>query len=82
MLILQEFMDKPEQRTLLVCVTAAGLLQPAAAFNTTSKNKAVYFVKRRQAALSPDSMKENLFCGDLSYAPLDQFSALVEEVSS
>eukprot|EP00064_Thunnus_orientalis_P003474 superscaffoldBa00000283_g3483 len=78
--VLQEFVDKPEQRTLVVCVTAAGLLQPAAAFTASSKNKAVYFVKQRETALSPDSMKDNLVCGDLSYAPLDQFSALVDEV--
>lgn len=82
MRVLQDFLDKAEQRTLLVCLTAAGLLQPAAAFTATSKNKAVYFVKQRQTALSPHTMKENLVCGDLSYAPLDQFSALVEEVSS
>lgn len=79
--VLQEFLDKAEQRTLVVSVTAAGLLQPAAAFTAASKNKAVYFVKRHKAALSPGSMKENLVYGDLSCAPLDQFSALVEEVS-
>ncbi|KAM7382161.1 hypothetical protein PAMA_012837 [Pampus argenteus] len=78
--VLQEFLDRPEQRTLVVSVTAGGLLQPAAAFTAASRNKAVYFVKQRQSALSPDSMKDNLVCGDLSYAPLDQFSALVEEV--
>lgn len=80
---LQEFLDKAEHRTLVVAVTAAGLLQPAAAFSGASRNKAVYFVKRSKTVrLSPDSMRENLVCGDLSYAPLDQFSALVEEVSS
>uniref|UniRef100_A0A8C4GZ62 Dynein heavy chain 9, axonemal n=1 Tax=Dicentrarchus labrax TaxID=13489 RepID=A0A8C4GZ62_DICLA len=78
--VLQEFLDRAEQRTLVVSVTAAGLLQPAAAFTAGAKNKAVYFVKQRKAALSPDSMKDNLVYGDLSYAPLDQFSALVEEV--
>lgn len=80
--VLQEFLDKAERRTLVVSVTAAGLLQPAAAFTAAARNKAVYFVKRSRAALSPDSMRENLVYGDLSYAPLDQFSALVEEVSS
>uniref|UniRef100_A0A4W6G4Y5 Dynein axonemal heavy chain 17 n=1 Tax=Lates calcarifer TaxID=8187 RepID=A0A4W6G4Y5_LATCA len=78
--VLHEFLDKPEPRTLVVSVTAAGLLQAAAAFTAGSKNKAVYFVKQSKAALSADSMRENLVYGDLSYAPLDQFSALVEEV--
>lgn len=80
--LLQEFLDRAERRTLVVSVTAAGLLQPAAAFAAACRHKAVYFVKRTgAAALSPQSMKEGLVCGDLSYAPLEQFSALVEEVS-
>nr|XP_004569740.1 dynein heavy chain 9, axonemal [Maylandia zebra] len=78
--VLQEFLDKAEQRTLVVSVTAGGQLQTASSFTGDSKNKAVYFIKRTTTTLSPESMKENLFYGDLSYAPLDQFSALVEEV--
>ncbi|XP_054457284.1 dynein heavy chain 9, axonemal isoform X2 [Anoplopoma fimbria] len=79
--VLQEFLDRAEQRTLVVSVTASGLLQPAAAFTASSpRTKAVYFVKHSRTALRPDSMKEDLVYGDLSYAPLDQFSALVEEV--
>uniref|UniRef100_A0A7N8YQ50 Dynein, axonemal, heavy chain 9 n=1 Tax=Mastacembelus armatus TaxID=205130 RepID=A0A7N8YQ50_9TELE len=78
--VLQEFLDKSEPRALVVSLTAAGLLQPAAAFSGRSRNKAVYFVKRKNSALRPDTMRENLVYGDLSYAPLDQFSALVEEV--
>uniref|UniRef100_A0A671VWY7 Dynein axonemal heavy chain 17 n=1 Tax=Sparus aurata TaxID=8175 RepID=A0A671VWY7_SPAAU len=78
--VLQEFLDRAERRTLVVSVTAAGLLQPAAAFTAAGRHKAVYFVKRTGAALSPQSMKEGLVYGDLSYAPLEQFSALVEEV--
>uniref|UniRef100_A0AAX7TU92 Dynein axonemal heavy chain 17 n=1 Tax=Astatotilapia calliptera TaxID=8154 RepID=A0AAX7TU92_ASTCA len=75
--VLQEFLDKAEQRTLVVSVTAGGQLQTASSFTGDSKNKAVYFIKRTTTTLSPESMKENLFYGDLSYAPLDQFSALV-----
>uniref|UniRef100_A0A3Q3NPA1 Dynein heavy chain 9, axonemal-like n=1 Tax=Labrus bergylta TaxID=56723 RepID=A0A3Q3NPA1_9LABR len=77
--LLQDFLDRPDQRTLVVSVTAAGLLQPSAGF-TGSKHKAVYFIKQNKTALSAETMKENLVYGDLSYAPLDQFSALVEEV--
>ncbi|TMS22638.1 hypothetical protein E3U43_012903 [Larimichthys crocea] len=78
--VLQEFLDRAEQRTLVVSVTAGGMLQPATAFTASTKTKAVYFVKHGRVTLSPDSMKDNLVYGDLSYAPLDQFSALVEEV--
>lgn len=79
--VLQEFLDRAERRTLVVSLTAAGLLQPAADFAAGSRSKAVYFLKQSRAALSPDSMKDLVY-GDLSYAPLEQFSALVEEVSS
>ncbi len=80
--VLQDFLDRAEQRTLVVSVTAAGQLQLAAAFTAGSKHKAVYFTKHSRAALRPDSMKDDLVYGDLSYAPLEQFSALVEEVSA
>uniref|UniRef100_A0A4W6G4C0 Dynein axonemal heavy chain 17 n=1 Tax=Lates calcarifer TaxID=8187 RepID=A0A4W6G4C0_LATCA len=63
--VLHEFLDKPEPRTLVVSVTAAGLLQAAAAFTAGSKNKAVYFVKQSKAALSADSMRENLVVAPL-----------------
>ncbi|XP_042364236.1 dynein heavy chain 9, axonemal [Plectropomus leopardus] len=78
--VLQEFLDSTERRTLVVFVTAAGLLQSAAAFTAGCRSKAVYFVKRSGTALRPDSMQDNLVYGDLSYAPLEHFSALVEEV--
>lgn len=79
--VLQDFVDKAERGTLVVSVTAAGLLQAAAAFTASSKNKAVYFVKRSKAALSPGCMKDTLVYGDLSSAPLDQFTGFIEEVS-
>ncbi|CDQ78911.1 unnamed protein product [Oncorhynchus mykiss] len=78
--VIQEFLDKPDQMTLVVSLNAAGHLLPTIGFPATVKNKGVYFVKRSKTALTPDSMKSNLVYGDLSYAPLDQFSALVEEV--
>ncbi|XP_054619923.1 dynein axonemal heavy chain 9-like isoform X2 [Dunckerocampus dactyliophorus] len=79
--ILQDFLDTPKQGSLVVSVTAAGLLQPAAGFTFQStRTKAVYFLKTRNTALSPDRMRDSLVCGDLSYAPLDHLSALVDEV--
>uniref|UniRef100_A0A671VQG9 Dynein axonemal heavy chain 17 n=1 Tax=Sparus aurata TaxID=8175 RepID=A0A671VQG9_SPAAU len=63
--VLQEFLDRAERRTLVVSVTAAGLLQPAAAFTAAGRHKAVYFVKRTGAALSPQSMKEGLVVAPL-----------------
>ncbi|XP_036372722.1 dynein heavy chain 9, axonemal [Megalops cyprinoides] len=78
--IIQDFFDRPDQAMLVVSLNAAGQLLPSSEFPASSKNKAVYFVKRGKDVLSPDSIKSNLLYGDLSYSPLDQFSALVEEV--
>ncbi|MEQ2304474.1 hypothetical protein AMECASPLE_027335, partial [Ameca splendens] len=78
--VLQDFLDTAEQRTLVVSMTAAGLLEPTTSFTASPKNQAVYFMKRDKAALIPKSIKESLVYGDLSSAPLDQFSALVGEV--
>lgn len=77
--VLQDFLDRVENRILVVSVTAAGLLQPSPAF-TASRNKSVYFLKR--SGLSPDSMKERLVYGELCSAALDQFSVVVQEVRS
>ncbi|KAM3922058.1 dynein axonemal heavy chain 9 [Leptodactylus fuscus] len=78
--IFQDFLEKADQMVLLVVLTQAGLLVPLLEFPNSIKNKAVYFLKRPNVYLSADSMKNSLIYGDLSYAPLDHFSALVEEV--
>ncbi|XP_061912443.1 dynein heavy chain 9, axonemal isoform X3 [Entelurus aequoreus] len=78
--VLQDFLDATGQGSLVVSVTAAGLLQPAAGFTFQSGIKAVYFLKTRNTQLSPDRMNDFLVCGDLSYAPLDHLSVLVDEV--
>ncbi|XP_015248307.1 PREDICTED: dynein heavy chain 9, axonemal [Cyprinodon variegatus] len=77
--VIQNFLDRSEQRTLVVSMTTAGLLEPTASFTASHKNKAVYFMKKDKAPLSPKSIKESLVYGDLTSAPLDQFSALVGE---
>lgn len=79
--LLQDFLDRSDNKTLVMSVTTAGLLRPSASF-TASRNKAVYFMKRSEATLSADTMMENLVCGDLCSAPLHQLSVVVQEVSS
>ncbi|XP_056405417.1 dynein axonemal heavy chain 9 [Hyla sarda] len=76
----QEFLEKADQMVLVVALNPAGLLFPLLEFPNSIKNKGVYFLKRTNGFLSADSMKSSLIYGDLSYAPLDHFSALVEEV--
>lgn len=77
---IQGFLDRTDQFVLVVSLSAAGQLTTSAEFPASSKNKAVYFVKKSKDALTSDSIKSNLVYGDLSYAPLEQFSSLVEEV--
>lgn len=79
--VLQDFLERVENRSLVVSVTAAGLLQPSPAF-TASRNKAVYFVKRSGSSLRPEAVEQRPVCGELSPALLDQFSAVVQEVRS
>lgn len=79
--VLQDFLDRAENRTLVLSVSAAGLLQPCAAFRAPG-TKMVYFLKPSGAALCPGSMQERLVCGELGPAVLDQFSAVVQEVRS
>lgn len=78
--VIQDFLDKPDHTTLVVYLNAAGQLVPTNGFAANSKNKAVYFIKQSQTALSFDTMKADLMYGDMSYSPLEQFSAFVEEV--
>nr|XP_006635186.1 PREDICTED: dynein heavy chain 9, axonemal isoform X1 [Lepisosteus oculatus] len=78
--IIREFLDRTDQTVLVVSLNAAGQLIPTTEFPASTKNKAVYFVKRSKDLLTPESIKNSLLYGDLSYSPLDQFSALVEEV--
>ncbi|XP_041078235.1 dynein heavy chain 9, axonemal-like [Polyodon spathula] len=78
--LIQGFLDRTDQFVLVVSLSAAGQLATSAEFPASSKNKAVYFVKKSKDVLTSDSIKSNLVYGDLSYAPLEQFSSLVEEV--
>ncbi|AWP17229.1 putative dynein heavy chain 9 axonemal [Scophthalmus maximus] len=79
--VLQEFLEKPERRSLVVFVTGAGLLQAAAAFSAASKSKGVFFVKPSSAPLGADCMEENLVYGDMCYAQLEQCSTLVQDMA-
>uniref|UniRef100_A0A8B9JC40 Uncharacterized protein n=1 Tax=Astyanax mexicanus TaxID=7994 RepID=A0A8B9JC40_ASTMX len=53
--VIQDFLDKSDHTTLVISLTAAGQLIPAVDFAVSQKNKAVYFIKRGQTSLTPDS---------------------------
>ncbi|XP_039595259.1 dynein heavy chain 9, axonemal [Polypterus senegalus] len=78
--LIQSFLDKSDQLALVVTLNAAALLVASTEFPASTKNKAVYFVKRQREALVPDTIRTNLLYGDLPPSPLEQFPILVEEV--
>ena len=80
--LILEFLEKPDNPQLVFTVSSAGLVTPSFEFPTSLKtNKAVYFIKRSKEAIGKENYSKNLVYGDLSYSPLEQLSALVDEVS-
>ena len=79
--LMQEFFDKSDIPVLVISSSSAGALTPTYEFPTSAKTKAVYFIKKSKENITPDGIKGQLFYGDISYAPLDQLSSLVDEVS-
>lgn len=76
-----DFFEKPENNILIIYQNNAGQLQPTFDFPSAMKAKAVYFSKKEKGMnVGKDNYKTALTYGDLSYSPLEQLSALVDEV--
>ncbi|XP_066917361.1 dynein beta chain, ciliary-like [Clytia hemisphaerica] len=76
-----DFFDKADNPQLVIVLSNAGQLVPEYSFPPTGKNKTIYFLKReKKDPITKDGYKGSLLFGDLSNTPLDQLSALVEEV--
>lgn len=80
--LMLEFFDKTDTPVLVISSNTAGALTPTYEFPTSNKAKAVYFIRKSKETISPDGIKQQLLYGDISYAPLDQLSSLVDEVST
>lgn len=79
------FFEKPEIPQLIFSISASGAVIPSYEFPVSLKNaKAVYFIKKKGLGepVSNENIKTALIYGDLSYSPLEQLSALVDEVST
>jgi len=77
-----DFFEKADNAQLVIVLSSTGQLVPDHSFPISGKNKTVYFLKReKKDAITKDGYKGSLLFGDLSCAPLDQLSALVEEVN-
>lgn len=79
--MIMEFFEKMDHPQLIIALNNAGALIPTLDFLPASKNKSVYFLKRdKREAVGKDNYKTSLVYGDISAAPLEQLSALVDEV--
>jgi dynein heavy chain len=80
-ILIHEFFEKAESQILIIQYTAAGSLQPAMAFPNVLKNKSCYFIKKRREPIAKDAiLRDVIMYGDLSTSPVDQLSAMVDEV--
>ncbi|XP_071954573.1 dynein beta chain, ciliary-like [Antedon mediterranea] len=80
-ILMMEFLEKAEHQQLIITMNSAGLLTPAYEFPAALKQtKAIYFIKKGKENVSKDNISNSLVYGDLSYSPLEQLSALVDEV--
>ena len=76
-----DFLEKPDHNILVIYQNSATQLQPMFEFPSSFKAKAVYFSKKEKGMnVGKDNYKTALLYGDLSYSPLEQLSALVDEV--
>ena len=76
-----DFFDKAEETHLLVFQTPGGGLSVGKDWPVAIKTKACYFVKKAREAIPKDGVFRNsVLYGDLSYSPIEQLSAFVEEV--
>ncbi|CAK8676513.1 unnamed protein product [Clavelina lepadiformis] len=78
--VIQDFFDKAEHVLLVISANQAGILTPTYEFPVSGKTKCVYLIKRARESISPDSINSQLLLGDLSYAPLEQMSSVVDDV--
>lgn len=77
-----DYFEKGDHNTLVVALQPAGGLVVQYEWPNNPKGKACYFVKRGKDTIQKDSnLKNALIYGDLSYSPMDQLSAFVDEVN-
>lgn len=80
-ILIQDFLDKSDQSLIVFLLNAAQALVVTYAYPNQLKAKACYFSKKSKESIPKDvSIKDALVYGDLSYSPLDQLSAILDEV--
>jgi dynein heavy chain len=80
-LMVHDFLDKNEQSLLVFSLNATQALVASYSYPNQLKAKACYFSKKNKEPITKDvNIKDVLVYGDLSYSPLDQLSAILDEV--
>lgn len=80
--MVHEFLDKSDQNLLVFALNAAGGLTISYNYPNQIKSKTVYFSKKSKDPVSKDvNIKDALVYGDLSYSPVEQLSAILDEVT-
>jgi len=73
--------DKADNSSLMFVNNPGGLLSAQYEWPSNPRLKCCYFVKKTKEAVPKDvPFKQAVYYGDLSYAPIDQFSAFIDEV--
>ena len=80
--LIVDWVEKNDEANLIMILQSNGIPQPFYEFPENLKSKSVYFVKKSKSSLSKEKFRSEIIYGDLSNSPLEQLSALVDEVRS
>jgi dynein heavy chain, axonemal len=81
--IINDFFEKTEISLIVFYLNITGALTVQYQYPTLIKSKVAYFVKKNKESISKETpIKDALAYGDLSTTPLDQLSAILDEVIS
>ena len=80
--IVNEFFEESKKRTVFIFLGPSGVFQFQGNWPGQHKLKGCYFVKKKEGRIPMDcKMGNELHFGDMSTAPIEQLSLLVDEVS-
>ncbi len=79
--IINDFFEKTDISLIVFYLNISGALTVQYQYPTLIKSKVAYFVKKNKDSISKETpIKDALAYGDLSTTPLDQLSAILDEV--
>ena len=80
--IINDFLEKTDLTLIVFFLNTSGVLTVQYQYPTQIKSKVAYFAKKNKESIQKEmNIKDVLIYGDLSPAPLDQLSAILDEVN-